>query len=749
MSHNNPKQALYSLGLQHPLLTVMLYKMTGPKIFFSLRFKVLLMLIVIAVVPYIITQFIWEQSAAKLTYDYEAQLLETNTEYVSSTIEEFISEHEINLSSYTYETNQDPVSYIAPILSNYLENDSHTTFLATISEGKLSSFYSHSSNTPPPALVNSIDDISFATQSLEPTDKPIYLETLENNVLMYTKVIEITSDVKTTKIILVGGLDLNEVITTISTFATNDTSSWIIATVDGRPIYSPTNESYDPNTLLNIYRANNNEAEGDVRLVLDENGTPMQQTVLVVPYTYWNIIAIKPLSFFSQQSILNQSQALGAFAIVLIVVFISGFFFSRQLLNPLKDLVKGTEEIQKGNYNYKSNVHTFDELAGLSASFNQMSHEILKNQNELKNDAQTIEAERDKLTQIISGISDAVIVVDLNEKIVLFNKAAEDITGYKNSEVIETTIGKVLTFSSKETSLQTSEVCPINTTSSAGVIKTMSNITLTGKDKKLTIVNLAASHIQDGHIAKVGCILTLHDITQEAELEEMKLDFVSVAAHELRTPLTSIRGYLEFLNESTENLTNDQHRFIDRIQLSVNQLVGHVENLLNVSKIERGSVTINPVPTDWVSNMQSMAKDIDILAKSKGQSIHVEVPSRKLPLVIVDPTRMVEVVHNLLTNAINYSTEGNHTRIWFEVDQDMVITHIGDNGEGIPPKALKHLFTKFYRVGGKLSETSKGTGLGLYISKGIIELHKGEIWVQSKPGVGSIFSFSLPIAKKP
>jgi len=188
--------------------------------------------------------------------------------------------------------------------------------------------------------------------------------------------------------------------------------------------------------------------------------------------------------------------------------------------------------------------------------------------------------------------------------------------------------------------------------------------------------------------------------------------------------------------------------FLNRSLIGSNQLAALIENLLNVSRIERGALKIEADPISINRLITGVIASISEVALQKNIEIKFLPLKPESQLVLADHFRLAEVVINLLANAINYSPP--HTRVTIEVtpkvaERQMEVS-ITDQGEGIPAEAISHLFTKFYRVSGKLSQGSKGTGLGLFISKAIIDAHRGKIWVKSTVGKGSTFSFSLPFA---
>lgn len=364
---------------------------------------------------------------------------------------------------------------------------------------------------------------------------------------------------------------------------------------------------------------------------------------------------------------------------------------------------------------------------------------------EVKERTQELSTERNKLSIILSGIVEAVIAVDLQKKIILFNKAAENLTGYQTSQVINKPIDEVIKFFDNATQISSETFCPMPRNNFEGIIYNKRGLKILGLNQKQAYVDLLTGQIKESSVSNLGCILTLHDISKEMQLEEMKLDFVSMAAHELRTPLTAINGYLSvFMEEGRGTFTEDQRMFLDRITIATQQLVALVENLLNVSRIERGAFTVKLEKIDWLQHIKQVVGQVEERARQKHLTLILTTPPTPLPHVMADPLRINEVVSNLLSNAITYTPAGGSITVRFEATAEEVITHIQDTGEGIPPDALPHLFTKFFRVSGKLEQGSKGTGLGLYISREIVIMHKGRIWVESTFQKGSTFSFALP-----
>jgi PAS domain S-box-containing protein len=459
----------------------------------------------------------------------------------------------------------------------------------------------------------------------------------------------------------------------------------------------------------------------------------------------WAILVEQPVSeAFSQLNLLrNLFYATLAGTTVLLTVI--SLLISGGLTNSIKKLKRMAEEIKKGNLHARANINTGDEIQELAESFNKMSSSLMISENVLKEENEFITAERNKLEITLAGITDAVIAVDQSRRVVLFNKAAELLTGYSPEEALNAPIDTLITLVEADQELAVEQFCPIQPQISEGVTLNKENVTLIGKNDRRTEISLIVSTIKEASSVNLGCILTLHDMTKEKQLEDMKLDFVSMAAHELRTPLTAITGYLSvYLSENEANLNEDQKMLVTRANLAGQQLMGLVENLLNVSQIERGTITLHVAPIDWKETVVHSVEDLQSRAKDKNITLNFIDNAKEIKPVYADKLRITEVLNNLVSNAINYTDPGGTVTVWLESNEEEVTTYVKDTGIGIPAEALSHLFTKFFRVSGPLEQGSKGTGLGLYISKSIVEMHHGRIWVESELNKGSTFMFSLP-----
>lgn len=238
-------------------------------------------------------------------------------------------------------------------------------------------------------------------------------------------------------------------------------------------------------------------------------------------------------------------------------------------------------------------------------------------------------------------------------------------------------------------------------------------------------------------------VLTLIDRTYLYKVSEEELDFIAFAAHELRGPITVIRGYLDVLqSELNESLEEDQKELFRRLTVSANRLSGYINNILNTSRYDRRHLRVRLAETSFASVYDGIRDDMQLRASAQNRVLNVSIPT-DLPHIAADPASLGEVISNLVDNAIKYSNEGGVINIIGGSKGDTVELAVEDHGIGMPGSVMSNLFQKFYRSH-RSRETVAGTGIGLYISKAIVESHGGTISVRSEDGRGSTFTISLP-----
>lgn len=238
-------------------------------------------------------------------------------------------------------------------------------------------------------------------------------------------------------------------------------------------------------------------------------------------------------------------------------------------------------------------------------------------------------------------------------------------------------------------------------------------------------------------------IITLIDRTQTYSADEEELDFIAFAAHELRGPITVIRGYLDVVQDELKDvLQPDQKELFYRLTVSANRLSGYINNILNTSRYDRRHLSMHLTKTSVQDVYDTIRDDMQMRATSQSRSLAVSIPDG-LPEIAADTASLSEVFGNLIDNAIKYSNDGGAITVKAASKGDFVEIYFIDHGIGMPGNVVSNLFQKFYRSH-RSRETVAGSGIGLYISKAIVESHGGTIRVQSEEGHGSTFIVSLP-----
>jgi PAS domain S-box-containing protein len=239
----------------------------------------------------------------------------------------------------------------------------------------------------------------------------------------------------------------------------------------------------------------------------------------------------------------------------------------------------------------------------------------------------------------------------------------------------------------------------------------------------------------------LNIIASVRDITRFREAEEIKSTFISVISHELKTPVALIKGYVGTLRR--EDASWDREIIEDSLEVieeEADRLTILIENLLDASRLQAGGIKINLSDVDLKTLAERAAERL--LTQTTQHKILVEFPT-EFPIIVGDEERLIQVFSNLISNAIKYSPSGGEIRINGQVRADQVIVCITDQGTGVAPEDMPHIFDRFYRSQ-DATRTTKGAGLGLYLARAVVEAHGGRIWVEPQTGKGARLCFSLP-----
>lgn len=247
--------------------------------------------------------------------------------------------------------------------------------------------------------------------------------------------------------------------------------------------------------------------------------------------------------------------------------------------------------------------------------------------------------------------------------------------------------------------------------------------------------------LQNENGANIGIGILWRDVTRERTADAMKSQLLSTVSHELRTPLASIKGFAStLLRQDVKWDETAQRDFLRIIEEEADRLTEIIDNLLDMSQIEAGALRIVKEPTALRPLIRSVVDEMRM--RTEAHYFVVDLPV-ELPRVLIDPRRIRQVLTNLIGNAIKYSPRGQIT-VACEVEPDVVVVSVSDQGEGIPAQYLEKIFERFFQVDGTTTRRVGGIGLGLSIARSIVAAHDGKIWAESTPGRGSTFYFTLP-----
>lgn len=343
-------------------------------------------------------------------------------------------------------------------------------------------------------------------------------------------------------------------------------------------------------------------------------------------------------------------------------------------------------------------------------------------------------AEASRSQAILEGIADGVIVFGRDAVAVVANPAIGRILGKGSDEIIGCGIEK----------LMGDNVTATDLTMLAHLVGgrelNPSSVKLHWNDKTLS-VSFAPVRVRPDQVA--GTVAVFRDFTHEAEIDRMKSDFVSIVSHELRTPLTSIKGYLDLVLMGAAGPTSKQQEsFLQIAKSNTDRLHALVSDLLDISRMESGKVELDVQVVSLLQVVEQVAKSMRKEFQDKGLTLAVDVPP-ELPEILGDPARISQILMNLLSNACKYTREGGAI-LRVRPGTRALQIDVVDTGVGISFEDQDKLFTPFFRAEDKAVRQETGSGLGLTITKSLVEMHGGELRVKSKPGMGSTFTFTLP-----
>jgi len=404
------------------------------------------------------------------------------------------------------------------------------------------------------------------------------------------------------------------------------------------------------------------------------------------------------------------------------------FRFASTLTRPIKELISVSGEISQGHYLKRVNIKSDDELGELAETFNEMAEK-------LQNTIMDITDKNLKLDSIINSMTDAIIAVDSNYKIILINTIAYQLLSIDvNSNVIGMNILEVIRNNMVASALE--QTLRTNTS-------TVNDITKIDESTKIFRVRTNPIKSLEGKTGNSGAVITIQDITNIKKLEQIRTEFVSNVTHELKTPLTSIRGFVETLKNGAIDNQEVAKNFLDIIDIEAERLNILINDILQLSEIETKQRDTNitthnfePLVMDVFSLLQSAADKKDI------QLNHFIEKNLK---ITANRDRIKQMLINLVDNAIKYNKPAGKVIVKAFRAEGRIVISVKDTGIGIPSEHTDRIFERFYRVDKGRSRSMGGTGLGLSIVKHIVHLYNGDVRAESKVGKGTEFIIQLPV----
>jgi PAS domain S-box-containing protein len=453
------------------------------------------------------------------------------------------------------------------------------------------------------------------------------------------------------------------------------------------------------------------------------------------------LVLLNEKDMFNSKDIVTQDAQNSMYIILIlsasgiVIGFILSSYSLKRFLSPLYALRENMKAVKEGNINQQTQIKTQDEIGELSIEFNNMTKRLQQFEHSTLG---RVIAEKNKSIAIVKSISDPIIVLDTNYKVLLINKALEEMFNTKEEKALNKYFLEVIsngelfeyiqsTYNSQDEALE-------------------NKIMYFELDEKDFYFNVIATVLKDSENKALGMVVLFHNITGIKQVEKMKSDFIAAVSHEFKTPLTSLMMGTSLINEeSVGSLNEDQKDIISAIKEDSEKLLSLVENMLTLSSVESTNGIFNIEPNSINNIIEDSISGFVEQASSLGVEIRYNAGS-SIPKVNADFEKVTWVINNLISNALKFTKAGDSIYISTFRSQDRLCVSVNDTGIGIPKEYMEKIFDKFVQVKGSDSE-SKGTGLGLAIAKEIIEAHGGEIWCESELGVGSKFIFTLPLAE--
>ncbi|MEA4933351.1 MAG: ATP-binding protein [Lawsonibacter sp.] len=402
----------------------------------------------------------------------------------------------------------------------------------------------------------------------------------------------------------------------------------------------------------------------------------------------------------------------------LVISILLSFLLSKTLVTPIQRLTEGAMRVAKGDFSRKIEVASRDEIGVLTDTFNDMA-------GQLQDTLRQVENERNKLDTLFLHMTDGVVAFSRQGQVIHSNPAA--------TQMLRQPIGP-------DTSYDQLFDCVAPLSQVLEVPDHLEGERQV-RDSFLQLLMAPFDRGREGG----GVLVVIHDVTQQRKNQEMQREFVANVSHELRTPLTNIRSYAETLTESAGDLTLDmEKKFLGVILNESDRMTHIVRDLLTLSRFDSGRDDLKFARISFAQAIQDLYSAVYMEAKRHSHTLKLEMEDG-LPDIVADRERILQVMMNVVSNAIKYTPDGGHITIQAGRNNERVWMVVDDDGIGIPEEDRPRIFDRFYRVDKARSRQSGGTGLGLSIAKEIVERHQGLLTIQDKQGPGLAIRLELNI----
>jgi len=417
-----------------------------------------------------------------------------------------------------------------------------------------------------------------------------------------------------------------------------------------------------------------------------------------------------------------RARILGIGAVLMVLTILLAYLVADGTLRPLRKLADRVQHLKPGDTGIDLSSGRQDEIGQLSRSFEQVA-------NQLNVQLGDFQEERGKLEAVLRHMTDAVLIIDRDGTVILANPASELLFNTSMDQALGHSLVEVVR------QYQLVDLWKSSQMSNKQQISTLET------SPERFFIQATATPLESS--LPGSTLLVLQNLTRTHRLETIRRDFVSNVSHELRTPLASLKALTETLQEGALEDPPAARGFLKRMEDEIDNLTQMVRELLDLSRIESGRVPFDRRPVSPLSMITNAVERMRLQAERGGLTLQIE-DKTSLPEVMADAERIEAVLVNLIHNAIKFTPPGGQISVGGRQENEQVVFSVRDTGIGINPQDQSRIFERFYKA--DQSRSGGGTGLGLSIARHTIEAHKGRIWLESNPGQGSTFYFSLPVA---